>query len=149
MRQRGVFEKVPGSGAWWIRYADTMGRLRREKAGTKSAALTLYRKRKTEALQGKKLPENLRAPMLSFAELAHDALAYSKAHKRSYGDDVIRMERLLNRFRDRTADSITPQELEQHLAQTAEESNWAPATVNRYRALISLAFRLGIESGKV
>ena len=45
---RGVFEKVPGSGVWWIRYADATGRIRREKAGTKSAALTLYRKRKTE-----------------------------------------------------------------------------------------------------
>jgi site-specific recombinase XerD len=149
MRQRGVYEKCPGSGVWWVRYADTMGRIRREKAGTKSTALTLYRKRKTETLQRKKLPENLRSPMVSFAELAREALVYSKAHKRSYGDDVIRMERLLHRFRDRTADTITSQELEQHLAQTAEESNWAPATVNRYRALISLVFRLGIESGKV
>jgi site-specific recombinase XerD len=149
MRQRGVYEKAPGSGIWWVRYADAMGRIRREKAGTKSSALTLYRKRKTESLQRKKLPENLRSPMVSFAELAREALAYSKAHKRSYDDDVIRMERLLCRFRDRVADSITPQELEQHLSQTAEESDWAPATVNRYRALFSLVFRLGIESGKV
>jgi hypothetical protein len=127
-----------------------MGRIRREKAGTKSSALTLYRKRKTESLQGKKLPESLRSPMVSFAELAREALAYSKANKRSYDDDVIRMDKLLSRFRDRSADSITPQELEQHLSQTAAESDWAPATVsNRYRALISLVFRLGIESGKV
>jgi len=146
---RGVFEKVPGSGVWWVRHADAMGRIRREKAGTKSAALTLYRKRKTESLQRKKLPESLRSPMVSFAELATDALAYSKAHKRSYHDDVIRMARLLTRFRERAADSITAQELEQHLAQNTEESGWAPATVNRYRALISLVFRLGIESGKV
>jgi site-specific recombinase XerD len=146
---RGGFEKVPGSGVWWVRHADAMGRIRREKAGTKSAALTLYRKRKTESLQRKKLPESLRSPMVGFAELATDALAYSKAHKHSYDDDVIRMARLLTRFRERAADSITAQELEQHLAQTAEESGWAPATVNRYRALISLVFRLGIESGKV
>ncbi len=148
-KERGVYEKLSGSGIWWIRYADSMGGIRREKAGTKSSALILYRKRKTETLQGKKLPENLRSPMVSFAELAREALAYSKTHKRSYDDDVIRMEKLLNRFRDRAADSITPQDLEQHLAQTAEESEWAPATVNRYRALISLVFRLGIESGKV
>jgi site-specific recombinase XerD len=146
---RGVFEKIPGSGVWWVRHADVMGRIRREKAGSKSAALTLYRKRKTESLQRKKLPESLRSPMVSFAELANGALAYSKAHKLSYRDDVIRMARLLARFRERAADSITAQELEQHLAQTAEESSWAPATVNRYRALISLVFRLGIESGKV
>jgi site-specific recombinase XerD len=146
---RGIYEKVPGSGVWWIRFADTMGRLRREKAGTKSAALTLYRKRKTEALQGKKLPESLRAPMVSFSELAHDALVYSKTHKRTYEDDLLRMPRLLAAFRERAADSITPQDLERHLAQSAEESHWAPATVNRYRALVSLVFRLGIENGKV
>jgi site-specific recombinase XerD len=149
MRQRGVYEKFSGSGTWWIRYADAMGRIRREKAGTKSAALTLYRKRKTEALQGKKLPENLRTPTVSFAELAHDALAYSKAHKRTYGDDVLRMPWLLADFRERTADSITPQDFEHHVTRMAEERNWAPASVNRYRALISLIFRLGIENGKV
>jgi len=146
---RGVYEKLPGSGVWWVRYADTTSRIRREKAGTKSAALTLYRKRKTETLQGKKLPENLRTPMVSFAELAHDALAYSKAHKRSYESDLIRMPRLLAAFRERSADSITPQDLERHLAETVDQDQWAPATVNRYRALISLVYRLGIESGKV
>ncbi len=84
-----------------------------------------------------------------FAELAKDALAYSKAHKRSYGDDVIRMEKLLSSFRERSAESITPRELERFLAQNAEENDWAPATINRYRALLSLVYRLGIENGKV
>jgi len=146
---RGIYEREPGSKIWWIRYADATGRIRREKAGTKGAAIKLYQKRKTEVLQGKKLPENLRAPMVGFAELAKDALAYSKAHKRSYGDDVIRMEKLLASFRGRSAESITPRELERFLAENAEENKWAPATINRYRALLSLVYRLGIESGKV
>jgi hypothetical protein len=77
---RGIFERVAGSEVWWIRYADSMGRIRREKAGTKGAAIKLYQKRKTEALQGKKLPESLRSPMVSFAEIARDALIYSKTH---------------------------------------------------------------------
>jgi integrase len=59
-KQRGTFEKVAGSGIWWIRYMDAAGRLRREKAGTKSAAIMLYRKRKQQALEGRKLPERLR-----------------------------------------------------------------------------------------
>ena len=59
-KQRGIFEKVPGSGIWWVRYVDAAGRLRREKAGTKSAAIMLYRKRKQQALEGRKLPEKLR-----------------------------------------------------------------------------------------
>lgn len=62
MKTRGIFEKFPGSGVWWIRYVDFKGRLRREKAGTKSAAILLYRKRKQEALEGRKLPEKLRRP---------------------------------------------------------------------------------------
>jgi site-specific recombinase XerD len=149
MRQRGVFEKFPGSGVWWIRHSDSTGRIRREKAGTKSAALQLYRKRKMQTLEGKKLPERLRAPLISFTELAQDCLAYSKAHKRSYHDDVNRMERLLGWFRDWTADSVTPQDIERRMTEAAEENDWAPATVNRLRALISLTYRLGIESGKV
>ena len=56
---------------------------------------------------------------------------------------------LLAAFRERPADSITPQDLEHYLSQMAEERDWAPASVNRYRALISLIFRLGIENDKV
>src|SRR5437868_5800280 len=88
---KGIFEKVPGSDIWWVRYADASGRIRREKIGTKSAAIKLYRKRKTEVLEGKKLPDQLRQKPVTFADLAEDALEYSKAHKRSFGDDEIRM----------------------------------------------------------
>jgi hypothetical protein len=62
MKQRGIFERERGSGIWWVRHVDAQGRLRREKAGTKSAAIALYRKRKTEALEGRKLPEKFRRP---------------------------------------------------------------------------------------
>ncbi len=93
MRLRGIFEKAPGSGVWWIRYADQRGKLRREKVGTKSAAIMLYRKRKTEILQGKKLPEAVRRRTITFGELAQDALRYSEHHKRSYNDDQSRTGR--------------------------------------------------------
>jgi hypothetical protein len=52
MKQRGIFEKDPGSKVWWICYYDQFGKKRREKAGTKSVALKLYRKRKQQALEG-------------------------------------------------------------------------------------------------
>jgi len=42
---------------------------------------------------------------------------------------------------ERVADLITPQELERHLALTAEERNWAPAYGQSLSALISLVFR--------
>lgn len=145
---RGVFEKVPGSGEWWVCYWDAQGRKRREKAGTKGNALDLYRKRKTEALTGKKLPEKLRRATVTFAEIARDALAYSKVHKRTYENDVYRMQRLLGWFRDRAADSITPQDIERRFAEVVEQDGWKPATVNRVRALLSLIYRLAMRQGE-
>ncbi len=59
-KRRGVFEKIPGSGIWWIRYFDQFGKKRREKAGSKSVAIKLYGKRKQQVLEGKKLPELFR-----------------------------------------------------------------------------------------
>jgi len=144
---RGVFEKLPGSNIWWIRYVDAQGRFRREKAGTKGMAIDLYRKRKTEALAGKKMPEKLRRATVTFAEIAREALAYSKVHKAatSYRCDAGRMEVLLRWFREYPAESITAQEIERQF----QKQEWAPATPNRYRALLSLTYRLAIRNGKV
>lgn len=146
---RGVFEKVTDSGEWWIRYVDAQGRLRREKAGTKSTAIDLYRKRKMEALQGKKLPEKLRRAITTFQEISKDTLEYSKVHKRSHRDDAYRMKCLLDLFGARAAESISPQEIERALTDVAESNKWLPGTVNRHRSLLSLTFRLAIRNGKV
>jgi len=147
---RGVFQKVPGKySPWWIRYTDAQGRFRREKAGTKSAAIDLYRKRKNEALEGKKLPDKLRRAAVSFKDISKDALAYSKTNKRSYRDDEYRMKQLVDWFGPRVADSITPQEIERTLADTAELRKWCPATSNRHRSLLSMTYRLAIRDGKV
>ena len=142
-RMRGVYEK--DTGIWWIHWYDAQGRRHREKAGTKSAAIDLYRKRKTEVLERRKLPEKLRRAPVLFREIARDALEYSRLHKRSYYHDRLRMVYLLEWFGDQPAEFITPQEIEQRFA--AQE--WAPATVNRYRALLSLSYRQAIRNGKV
>jgi site-specific recombinase XerD len=145
-KSRGVFEKVPGSGIWWVRFIDAQGRFRREKAGTKGMAIDLYRKRKMGALEGKKLPERLRRATVTFVDIARDALTYSKVHKAatSYRCDAGRMEVLLGWFREQPAESITAQEIERQF----QKQEWAPATLNRYRALISLTYRLAIRNGK-
>jgi integrase len=149
MKQRGVFEKVKGSGVWWVRYALASGRQRREKVGTKSAAIAYYRKQKTAVHEGKKLPDKVRRPPTSFEELAKDALAHSIAHKRTYSDDKQRMDRMLRWFKGRSAESITPQDIERHFAECVAELKWAPSTVNHHRSLLSLAYRLAIRDGKL
>ena len=79
---RGIFEKVPGSGVWWIRFVDAQGRYRREKAGTWGNADKLLTKRKNEALQGKKLPETLRQRIVPFAEARLLAQAEAELSRR-------------------------------------------------------------------
>ena len=147
-RSRGVFEKEKGSGVWWIRYRDADGRLRREKAGTKAVALKLYIKRKQEALEGRKLPENLKKRETTFGELMDDAIEYSRRNTPEGGEKryKCRMEIIRERFGSMSADSITPQILTRWLADRQKEFDWRPATVNRYKAFFSLAFRLGLEN---
>lgn len=147
--QRGIFEKVPGSGIWWIRYVDAQGRYRREKAGTWGNAGKLLTKRKNEALQGKKLPETLRQRVVLFGEIAEDALGYSRGHKRSYQDDESRMKRLVEWFGNREAESLTGQELEKRLSDVAAAEKWAASTYNHYRSLLMLVYREARHAEKV
>lgn len=144
-RPRGVFEKVPGSGEFWIRFADTTGRIRREKVGTAEEAETRLKLRREEAKLGTLPRLAWRRRPTPFRKIAEDALAYADQHKRSADDDHIRMEKLLNWFGDQAADSITPREVELRF----QGQKWTPATWNRYRALLSLTYRLAIRAGKV
>jgi integrase len=141
---RGVFEKVLGSGVWWIQYFDAQGRRRREKAGVKSSAIILYRKRKTEALEGKKLPEKLRARVVRFSELAQDALEYCRANNRGWRTDHSRIRHLREAFGNRPA-AIPIEDLRRWFG----EQQWTPATFNRYKSMLSLIYRLGKENKKV
>lgn len=154
VKVKGVFEKEPG--VWYIRYADASGKIRREKAGAKNVAVKLVDKRRSEILQGKKLPESLRQRAVTFSELSKDALEYSKMHKRSHRDDIHRMKKLTGWIGDRAAQSVTPQEIERWLSvqtkaatKTTAKKALMPATLNRFRALLSLTYRLGMQNGKV
>jgi integrase len=149
MKQRGIYERDPGSGVWWICYFDRFGKRHREKAGTKSVAIKLYGKRKQHVLEGKKLPESFRKPSVNFRQLIDDALAYSKRNKRSYKTDVPRFASLKEWFGAYPAEELTPQDIEKTLARAAEKEKWAASTFNHYRSLMSLSYRLGIQNRKV
>jgi integrase len=148
-KHKGLFEKVPGSGVWFIRYADATGRIRREKVGTWSNANDLYHKRKNEVLQGRKLPEKLRARKILFAELADDRLRYLEAHNEAGAipelrTDAVRINRLKEEF------GAWPAELPiEKLREWFAGQDWAPGTFNRYKTVLSAIYRLGIENERV
>lgn len=145
---RGIFEKIPGSGAWWIRYTDATGRYRREKVGAFGLAQKVLDKRRGEAVTGKKLPEQLRPKYVSFVELADDAVSYVKGKYSRPADDVARLELLKEHFPG-AADSIKPKDIKRVLDTLTEKNKWSASTRNHHHNLISVAFRLGIESEKV
>jgi integrase len=148
-KTRGIFEKVPSSGIWWIRFMDSEGKYRREKCGSWTTASKKLTLRRAEALQGVKLPKNLRRRRVTFAEIAADALDYSRAHKRSYQDDESRMKRLKEWFGSRAADSLTVSEIGRQLSAASNEEEWAPSTFNHYRSLLMMTYREAIRAEKV
>jgi integrase len=148
-KQRGIFEKVEGSGIFWIRYVDGEGKYRREVAGSWSRANTLLKKRHGQAIERKKLPENLRARGASFSEIADDAKEYIEGRYSKPKHDQGRLEVIRSWFGTRAADSLTLQEIESALERAKQENGWSASSWNHHHTLVSLTFRLAIRAGKV
>ncbi|MGA2652501.1 MAG: site-specific integrase [Terracidiphilus sp.] len=140
---RGVWEKVPDSGIWWIHYVDAEGKRRREKVGRKTDAIKLYHQRKADAAAGKKLNKPLRQRERTFQELANNALEYARKNKSNPADDEQKIRLLTSEFGTRAASSLTQQELATFL----ESRKTSPATFNRYRATLSMIYREAIRNG--
>src|ERR1700761_9542442 len=147
---RGIYEKIPGSGVWWIRWTDSEGKLHREKAGRRSDAKTLVDKRRTEILQQKKLPEQFRKK-IAFNTLCDDALEHSRDtnNEKVTHDLELKLGRMRKEFGERDSSTVTKQEIQNWLKSEAEERSWKASTRNRWQAAFSLVYRVGIENEKI
>ena len=143
-KTKGVWEKVPGSGIWWIRYREN-GVLHREKVGRKSDALALYQRRKNEIRVGTKLSENMRRPSIRFGQLAEDIRAYSEKHYRDQGHIGSRLKRSFPISRIGWPTKSNPKTS----MAGSQGIRRRGATANRYQALFSLIFREALRNGKV
>jgi site-specific recombinase XerD len=147
MRKRknphGCFQRPPGSGIWWINYYEN-GKQKREKIGSKGSAIKAYGLRKAAILEGRKLPPPRRTAAVMISDLIDLVLEYTADH-RSARDYKCRGGIVRKDLGSRPADQITPQELEKWLRKRCRTA----ATWNRYKALLSLAYRQGIRNGKV
>jgi site-specific recombinase XerD len=151
MTTRGVYEKIPGSGIWWIRYADSRGMMRREKVGRQADAASLVAKRRTEALLRNKLPEKFRAKAVTFSDLCADALEHSKAanSEKSAYELELKIAKLKEKFGNTKAEDITKQAVVRWLEAEGKERGWKASSLNRWQAAISLIFRVGIDNEKI
>ena len=141
---RGVYEKSPGSGEWWVRWTDANGKLRRQKVGAKNAAIAAYRRKKDEARQGQIVPDLRNTKKATLSDLIDLVLEYTVSHKdrRSYESKAAIVGEALGA---RVADELTPQEIDHWLS----SRNRSAGTVNRYKAFLSLCYKLGMANGKV
>jgi site-specific recombinase XerD len=150
-KTRGVYEKLTGSGIWWIRYADSKGTIRREKVGRKADANSLLAKRRTETLQRKKLPERFRDKAVTFDTLCKDALehcASANSPKSAY-ELQLKTAKMLVDFGGKKAEDITKQDIVRWLDLNASKQGWKPSSRNRWQAAFSLIFRVGLDNEKI
>lgn len=149
-----VFEKVKGSGEWWIRYSDQYGHIHREKVGPKSLAQKAYEKRKTQIREGKFFPDDLRGRKdMLFKDMAKLYLEeHSKVNKRSYDGDRHVMNRLNQAFGEKALSEIMTEDVERFKNRLKQQGTvkkpkrgakprpLSEATVNRHLALLSGVF---------
>jgi integrase len=143
----GVYEKVPGSGVWWIRYK-SKGKTRREKIGRRGDAIAAYQDRKTAILRGEKLPATMRQRGITFAAIGQEAIDwYQRNGKKDVRTFKGRMNTVIKSpIGKMTANDVTHEDIEKWI--NGHES-WSPATRNRYKTTISKAFSLALKSRKV
>lgn len=146
---RGIYEDPKGSNIWWIQYFDLQRKRHREKAGRRDAAISLLALRRSNKLEGRKLPAPRQA--ILFRALCADALEHSRAENRPKGvyELELKIKDLLPTFGDRPAEEITKQEIVRWLTEQAEARDWKPSSRNRWQAAFSLIFRVGIDNEKI
>jgi len=142
---RGVFERPKGSGIWWVRYHDEVGREHREKVGPKSLAGDVYRKRKTEIAERRFFPERIRRRETTLAEMLDDVVARSQ-HLRAIAEYERAARYWKTAFPGRTLGQITPGDIDRYAKRRALEV--APATINRQLSFLRRVFNVAIADGK-
>jgi integrase len=105
-KHKGVFEKVRGSGIWWIRYTRD-GRRVSESIGRHGDAVTIYQQRMTEIRVGISLSLKVGKRGIKFGEVVVDALQYSKDHHRDTKNFKQRLELAEEEFGVRKSEQFT------------------------------------------
>jgi Phage integrase, N-terminal SAM-like domain len=113
----------------------------------KSAAIKLYRKRKTEILEGKKLPDKLRA-VVRISDLAPALLRdYQMNDKRSYEAAERRLRlHVLPFFGAMIANEVGTDDLDRYVDGRRREGA-EKATINREIAALKRIYNLAHKSG--
>jgi site-specific recombinase XerD len=160
-KMRGVFQRPPGSGIWWISYFDSNGQHHREKIGRRSVAVEAYVKRKREIREGRYVPP-VRKMKMTFKTLADRALADRRLRLSPMTclNDAGLLRRLdLGKI---AATEVTPLMVDDALIKLQADNEHVPksakgrrtgrlsgSTLNIYRSFLNNIFAYGIRHGEV
>ena len=159
---RGVYRHR--SGMWAIRFTCGAGHIHKEQVGrVKSEAINWRNERRArsrrepgplvEARRARdqaKESKRREQARVSFAEHTRDFIQWAKVNHRSWAKDDSRLSRVTPVLGDKKLDEITTADVEHFLASLREgERAVSPASVNRYRDLLSGLFKRAMRLGLV
>jgi integrase len=148
-------------GEWWARWYDGDGGEHREKAGTKSLAMDLFRRRKTEVRQGVKFPETMRQRDTRLKDLVADYLEAIRANQVKTAEAIEgRLTEVLGILGNVEAKTVKASDLERLKAKlTTASRQWAtgtvraitrkPATINHYLQDLKAVFCKAVKAEKL
>jgi integrase len=144
--QRGVFERPPGSGIWWVRYVDADGILHRERVGPKGLALRVYQKRKTEIRERKFFPQSLaRSRGRTFAEALDEYVGNKESSWKAWKEWKRIAAKWKQRFNGRYLNALTREDIERELLKL--QRTVKPGTANRHLTLLKAFFNHALAHG--
>ncbi len=140
-------------GEWWAVWYDAHGGRHREKAGTKAAALDLYRRRKTEVRRAVKFPEPMQGRDLRLKDLVAEYLEAVRADRAKTADVIARrLVVVVDMLGDPPAESIQPEDLDRlkvKLATGTRTAHRKPASINRFLQDLKAVFGKAAASGRL
>jgi integrase len=164
-RRKGCVLDGLNRGEWYVLYYDENRKRQQRHAGSKAAAIALYRKLKADAYKGRDFPERKRARQaITLKELCGDYVATLKANGRDAREQAeTRLGEVVSVLGDISAKTIQPQDLERlkmRLSETVAKGRKDPtdpkkertrtaASVNRYLQDLRAAFNVAKRNGKI
>jgi len=140
-------------GEWWVEWYDCDGGRHREKAGTKSLALDLYRRRKSEVRQLVKFPGSMRQRDARLKDLVANYLEAVGASQAKTADVIERrlavVVGILGNVEAKTVKAEDLERLKMKLATGTRTATRKPASINRYLQDLKAVFCKAVDSGKL
>jgi site-specific recombinase XerD len=142
---RGVFERVKGSGIWWVEHWPN-GKRQLKKVGSHEDAVNQKKIFEAEKIHKQVFPEALIIAPVKFKELCEDAKAFTKKNgDSSKGNIATHIKVALPIFGEREATSIKTSEWKAFLEEEEDERAWENETYNKYVTTYRMIYRIAIE----